>query len=129
MLIIIVMITTIKLGFTQLRAARARGVVYPTLVWSARLEICAVGSPTTRTRAMDNDYGTWRPLIPEKQRFSRTFRGRGDHLFVSDGLIKAVQTVTTGKIEIRSLTEQPTERRESRGRDHRLVGAVFDPGQ
>jgi endonuclease/exonuclease/phosphatase family metal-dependent hydrolase len=68
------------------------------------------------------------PLIPQKQRFSRVFRGRGeliDHLLVSHALVKAVQTVTTGEIAIPSITEQPTERRNEPGSDHRPVVAVF----
>lgn len=58
------------------------------------------------------------PLIPEDQRFSRIFRGRGeliDHLLVSHVLVKAVQTVATGAIEIPSITDQPTERRGRTG--------------
>lgn len=69
------------------------------------------------------------PLIPENQRFSRTFHGRGeliDHLLVSHALVKAVQTVTTGRIEISSITEQPTQRRDEPGSNHRPVVAVFD---
>ena len=69
------------------------------------------------------------PLIPHKQRFSRVFRGRGeliDHLLVSHALVKAVQTVTMGEIAIPSITEQPTERHNEPGSDHRPVVAVFD---
>ncbi len=69
------------------------------------------------------------PRIPENQRFSRLFRGRGeliDHLLVSHVLVKAVQTVTTGAIEIPSITEEPTERRDEPGSDHWPVVAVFD---
>jgi endonuclease/exonuclease/phosphatase family metal-dependent hydrolase len=71
------------------------------------------------------------PLIPEKQRFSRIFRGQGeliDHLLVSHALVKTVQTVNTGQIEIPSITEQPSERRDEPGSDHRPVVAVFDVG-
>jgi hypothetical protein len=69
------------------------------------------------------------PLIPDNQRFSRVFRGRGeliDHLLVSHALVKAVQTVTMGEIAIPSITEQPTERHNEPGSDHRPVVAVFD---
>ncbi|MGH3972917.1 MAG: endonuclease/exonuclease/phosphatase family protein [Pseudonocardiaceae bacterium] len=62
------------------------------------------------------------PLILDNQRFSRVFRRRGeliDHLLVSHVLVKAVQTVTTGAIEISSITEEPTERRDEPGSDHR----------
>jgi len=69
------------------------------------------------------------PLIPEHQRFSRVYQGRGeliDHLLVSHLLVKAVQTVTTGEIEIPSITDKPGERKDGAGSDHRPVVAVFD---
>jgi len=69
------------------------------------------------------------PLIPEDQRFSRIYRGRGeliDHLLVSHVLVKVVQTVTTGEIEIPSITDQPSERRNQAGSDHRPMVAVFN---
>ena len=70
-------------------------------------------------------------LIPEGQRFSRIYRGRGeliDHLLVSHVLVKAVQTVTTGEIEIPSITDQPSERQDQAGSDHRPVVARFELG-
>lgn len=70
-------------------------------------------------------------LIPQDQRFSRVYRGRGeliDHLLVSQVLVKAVQTVTTGEIEIPSITDQPAERQDETGSDHRPVLARFDLG-
>jgi len=57
-------------------------------------------------------------LIPENQRFSRVYRGRGeliDHLLVSHVLVKAVQTVPTGEIDIPSITEQPGEQQNEAG--------------
>jgi endonuclease/exonuclease/phosphatase family metal-dependent hydrolase len=69
------------------------------------------------------------PLIPAGQRFSRVYRGRGeliDHLLVSHVLVKAVQTVTTGEIEIPSITDQPSERKDEPGSDHRPVVARFE---
>jgi predicted extracellular nuclease len=69
------------------------------------------------------------PLIPEPQRFSRVYRGRGeliDHLLVSHVLVKAVQTVTTGEIELPSITDEPTERQDHAGSDHRPVVAQFE---
>jgi endonuclease/exonuclease/phosphatase family metal-dependent hydrolase len=69
------------------------------------------------------------PLIPEAQRFSRIYRGRGeliDHLLVSHVLVKAVQTVTTGEIELPSITDQPMEWQGEAGSDHRPVVATFD---
>lgn len=35
---------------------------------------------------------------------------------------------TTGEVEIPSITEQPTERRDEPGSDHRPVVSVFDLG-
>ena len=70
-------------------------------------------------------------LIPEGQRFSRVYRGRGeliDHLLVSHVLVKAVQTVTTGEIEIPSITDQPAEQQDQAGSDHRPVVARFELG-
>ena len=67
--------------------------------------------------------------IPEAQRFSRVYRGRGeliDHLLVSHALVKAVETVTTGEIEVPSITEQPREQRDKPGSDHRPVVARFE---
>ncbi|MGH3915737.1 MAG: endonuclease/exonuclease/phosphatase family protein [Pseudonocardiaceae bacterium] len=71
------------------------------------------------------------PLIPEAQRFSRIYRGRGeliDHLLVSHVLVKAVQTVTTGETEIPSITDEPTERQHEPGSDHRPVVGRFEVG-
>lgn len=68
-------------------------------------------------------------LIPENQRFSRIYRGGGeliDHLLVSRMLVTAVQTVTTGGVAIPSITEQPSERQDQAGSDHRPVIAVFN---
>jgi endonuclease/exonuclease/phosphatase family metal-dependent hydrolase len=71
------------------------------------------------------------PLIPENQRFSRVYRGRGeliDHLLVSHVLVKAVQTVTTGAFEIPSITDEPSEREDGAGSDHRPVVGRFEVG-
>lgn len=71
------------------------------------------------------------PLIPEAQRFSRIYRGRReliDHLLVSHVLVKAVQTVTTGEVEIPSITDQPSERQDEAGSDHRPVVGRFELG-
>ncbi|MGH7929999.1 MAG: endonuclease/exonuclease/phosphatase family protein [Candidatus Binatia bacterium] len=71
------------------------------------------------------------PLIPAGQRFSRVYRGRGeliDHLLVAHVLVKAVKTVTTGEIEVPSITDEPTERENEAGSDHRPVVARFEVG-
>ncbi|MGW5360843.1 endonuclease/exonuclease/phosphatase family protein [Actinopolymorpha pittospori] len=68
-------------------------------------------------------------LIPADQRFSRIYRGNReliDHLFVSHALVGAVTTVSTGDTEVRSITDEPAERRDQPGSDHRPVIAHFD---
>ncbi len=69
------------------------------------------------------------PLIPETQRFSRMYRGRGeliDHLLASHKLVTVVTGVTTGEIEVPSVTEQPRQQRDKPGSDHRPVVARFE---
>ncbi|GAA5035415.1 endonuclease/exonuclease/phosphatase family protein [Actinopolymorpha pittospori] len=69
------------------------------------------------------------PLIPEAQRFSRIYRGRGeliDHLLVSHVLVGAVSSVGTGDTGIVSVTDDPEQRRDETGSDHRPVVARFD---
>lgn len=71
------------------------------------------------------------PLIPEAQRFSRIYNGRReliDHLLVSHVLLRAVGTVTTGDVDVPSITDEPAERRQQPGSDHRPVVAQFDFG-
>ncbi|MGH8869911.1 MAG: endonuclease/exonuclease/phosphatase family protein [Actinomycetes bacterium] len=69
------------------------------------------------------------PLIPVEQRFSRVFEGRGeliDHLLVSHALVGRVKTVSTVATQVGSVTEDPGERRDAAGSDHRPVWAEFD---
>lgn len=69
------------------------------------------------------------PLIPEKRRFSRVFRGRGeliDHILVSHALVQRVEQLDTGPGEPPSITEQPSARRDERASDHLPVVARFD---
>ncbi len=71
------------------------------------------------------------PYIPAERRFSRIYRGRGeliDHLLASHALVGRITTVTTGDTEITSVTDQPAERRDEPGSDHRPVMAQFDVG-
>lgn len=66
------------------------------------------------------------PLIPETERFSRVYKGRReliDHLLVSRALVTAVETVTTGEVDVPSITDQPNEIRDEPGSDHRPVMA------
>jgi endonuclease/exonuclease/phosphatase family metal-dependent hydrolase len=72
--------------------------------------------------------------IPEKQRYSRRYRGRDeliDHIFVSKALVDHVVDggVTTDAAEVigptPSVNDDPQERRNSPGSDHRPVLAVI----
>lgn len=70
------------------------------------------------------------PLIPERERFSRVYRGRGeliDHLLVSHALVDLVTEVSTGGVDLPSITDTPTQRRGEAGSDHRPVVATFNP--
>lgn len=69
------------------------------------------------------------PLIPEEQRYSRVYQGRReliDHILASHSLVEVVTTVRTGDTTIPSVTDQPAERRDDPGSDHRPVLAQFD---
>lgn len=70
--------------------------------------------------------------IPESQRFSRIYRGRGeliDHILVSHALVSLVAdgAVTTDSTRPDpSITDNPGTRRDAPGSDHRPVLAVID---
>jgi endonuclease/exonuclease/phosphatase family metal-dependent hydrolase len=68
-------------------------------------------------------------LIPEAERFSRVFRGRGeliDHVLVSHALVrKVVEVHTINQDSLPSITEDPTARRQARGSDHAPVVATL----
>ncbi|WP_154793209.1 endonuclease/exonuclease/phosphatase family protein [Occultella kanbiaonis] len=71
------------------------------------------------------------PLIPEDERFSRVYRGRGeliDHLFVSNASRKIVTEAgtRTGGESLESVADTPTARRDSPFSDHALVTATFN---
>lgn len=71
------------------------------------------------------------PLIPETERFSRVYRGRGeliDHLFVPNATRKIITEATTltGGEPLASITDTPTTRRDSPYSDHALVAATLD---
>ncbi len=64
--------------------------------------------------------------IPEAQRFSRTYRGRGeliDHILVSHAVVQVVAggDVTIGDTLAPSITNNPNSRRNEPGSDHRPV--------
>jgi predicted extracellular nuclease len=70
------------------------------------------------------------PLIPESDRYSRIYRGRReliDHLLVSRALRDSVSAVTTGQIELPSITDNPQTQRNHPGSDHRPVIATLTP--
>jgi endonuclease/exonuclease/phosphatase family metal-dependent hydrolase len=70
--------------------------------------------------------------IPEAQRFTRVFRGRGeliDHVLASRFLVTRVTRVTTamaGPGGLRSITENPRAEVGKPGSDHAAVVATFD---
>jgi predicted extracellular nuclease len=67
-------------------------------------------------------------LIPEPERYSRIYRGRReliDHLLVSHALRDSVTAVTTGQIELPSITDNPVAQRNHPGSDHRPVIATL----
>ena len=69
-------------------------------------------------------------LIPEPERYSRIYRGRReliDHLLVSHALLDSVTAVTTGQIELPSITDNPVAHRDHPGSDHRPVMATLSP--
>ncbi|WP_139084313.1 hypothetical protein [Nesterenkonia sp. F] len=68
------------------------------------------------------------PLIPEVERFTRVYRGRGelvDHLMVGHALTKAVESVTIGGADLSSATDSPGGRDDAEASDHRPVVATF----
>ena len=68
------------------------------------------------------------PLIPEAQRFSRVYRGRGeliDHLLVSRAVVGAVTSVTAGGPVPESVGDDPRARVDKPGSDHRPVVATL----
>ncbi|WP_199542993.1 endonuclease/exonuclease/phosphatase family protein [Prauserella sp. PE36] len=70
------------------------------------------------------------PLIEEKHRFSRTYQGRReliDHVLVSHRLVGSVSAVLTGEGGD-SVTDDPADRRDAPGSDHRPVLARLDLG-
>lgn len=66
------------------------------------------------------------PLIPEAERFSRVYRGRGeliDHILATNAtrpLVTSVATRTGGE-QLESITDSPTVRRDSPYSDHAIV--------
>lgn len=70
------------------------------------------------------------PLIPEDQRFTRRYHGRGeliDHILVSQHLVQRVTQVRTTAAagQLPSITDDPHARLGDPGSDHRAVLATF----
>jgi endonuclease/exonuclease/phosphatase family metal-dependent hydrolase len=95
------------------------------------------GSEIGTTGADRPDQGdAWRlfnlaPLIPEPERFSRVYRGRGeliDHILVTNATRKTVVRAgtRTGGEALPSVTDSPAARRDSPFSDHALVIAELD---
>ncbi len=70
------------------------------------------------------------PLLPEGQRATRIFRGRGeliDHLLISRALVGAVESVATvSPTPLPSITEAAGQRRNQTASDHAMVIAHLD---
>ncbi len=71
------------------------------------------------------------PRLPEEQRYTRIFRGERqliDHLLVSHAIVQVVSDgdVTTGGVDVPSVTEDPNRRRNDPGSDHRPVLVQFE---
>ena len=69
------------------------------------------------------------PCIPEQRRFSRRFNGRNeliDHILVSHALVQRVQSADAGTAGVRSISSDPTERRNAAASDHAPVIARFN---
>jgi predicted extracellular nuclease len=74
------------------------------------------------------------PLIPEERRYSRIYRGQGeliDHILISRALLEKVTSVDSlvdQPVELPSITENPTSRRNAAGSDHAPVVVNLDVG-
>jgi endonuclease/exonuclease/phosphatase family metal-dependent hydrolase len=92
------------------------------------------GSGFTRPD-QDDGFRLWNlaPLLPEGQRFTRVFKGRGeliDHIFASHRLVNpgnlpVVETVRN-PAPLPSMGDDPSSRRNLAGSDHAAVCAAFD---
>jgi len=63
-------------------------------------------------------------FLEEAERWSRVYRGRReliDHVLVSHSLIGAIGQATTGGVEVESIGDQPSSRRNAPASDHRPV--------
>ncbi len=70
------------------------------------------------------------PRIPPAQRFTRIYHGQReliDHILVSHAVERGVRDgdLTTGDLDIPSITDTPTTRRDEPGSDHRPVVATL----
>jgi endonuclease/exonuclease/phosphatase family metal-dependent hydrolase len=68
------------------------------------------------------------PLIPEERRFTRVFYGRReliDHILVSRALVSPLPEVDTGVVQLPSITEVASARRDDPASDHAPVVARF----
>lgn len=89
-----------------------------------------IGTPGYGRPDQGDGWRLWNlaPHLPERERFTRVYRGRPemiDHILVSRALVEVVGPgdVTTGKVDVPSITDAPQVRRDDRGSDHRPVVA------
>lgn len=74
------------------------------------------------------------PLIPERERFSRIYRGRPeliDHVFASNFLVADDRTVSVRSLvchddDLPSIDDTPTQHYPRPGSDHAAIAATFD---
>ena len=91
------------------------------------LAVQEVGEPDALGDLVDRLGGTWHTALADSD-------GRGIRvgvlsrlaLLVSHALVNAVETVTTGEIDLPSITEQPREQWDKPGSDHRPVMVRFE---
>ena len=71
------------------------------------------------------------PFIPEEERWSRLYRGRReliDHVLCSHTLIGAIESATTGGLQVDSIEDQPGLRLNAPASDHRpVIVDIADP--
>ncbi|MGH3737605.1 MAG: endonuclease/exonuclease/phosphatase family protein [Micromonosporaceae bacterium] len=90
-----------------------------------------IGTPGETRPDKGDPWRLWNlaPLIPEAERFSRVYRGRGeliDHILVSRALLQKIDSVRTGNHHddgLPSVDDDPAARREARDSDHAPVVA------
>jgi hypothetical protein len=100
-----------------------------------RSEIDLTAGSAFRRPDADDGFRLWNlaPLLPEDERVSRVFKGRGeliDHLFASHRLVNPANLPTVATIRsveaLPSIGDDPSGRRNQPGSDHAAVVATFN---